>query len=58
MSNQSMFILFNVAMDKMCYELYSIYNVAYITDEVIDNNQNISTMIISNLNIIKLSEAP
>ena len=53
-----MFILFNVAMDKTCYELYSIYNVAYITDEVIDNNQNISTMRISNLNIIKLSEAP
>ena len=53
-----MFILFNIAMDKTCYELYLIYNVAYITDEVIDNNQNISTMIISNLNIIKLSEAP
>ena len=53
-----MFILFNLAMDKTCCELYFIYNVAYITDTVIDNNQNISTMMIPNLNIIKLSEAP
>ena len=58
MSNPIMFILFNIAMDKTCYELYLIYNVSYITDKVIDNNQNISTMMIPNLNIIKLSEAP
>ena len=53
-----MFILFNVAMDKTCYESYLIYNVSYITDKVIDNNQGISTLMIPNLNIIKLSEAP
>ena len=53
-----MFILFDIAMDKTCYELYLIYSVSYITDKVKDNNQNISTMMILNLNIIKLSEAP